>query len=74
MASISTNRFAADEARRDDCLRWGDDYELLFTLPAGVEPPIPAIRIGSVAPRGFAPLTLDGHPLVNAEGLGYQHS
>ena len=64
----------ASDARRDECLRWGDDYELLFTLPAGTVPPVSATRIGSVAPRGFAPLVLDGHPLVNSEGLGYQHS
>lgn len=59
--------------RRDACLRWGDDYELLFTLPADVQPPVPATRIGTVEPRGFAPLVLDGNPLVNTEGLGYQH-
>lgn len=64
----------ADTARREDCLRWGDDYELLFTLPASTPPPVPATRIGSVEPRGFAPLVLDENPLVNAEGLGYQHS
>jgi len=63
----------ADPARRFDCLRWGDDYELLFTLPAGVDPPVAATRIGAVEPRGFAPLFLDGHPVVSAEGLGYQH-
>lgn len=64
----------ADTARREDCIRWGDDYELLFTLPATTTPPVPATRIGSVELRGFAPLRLDEHPLVNAEGLGYQHS
>ncbi|MDE2410973.1 MAG: thiamine-phosphate kinase, partial [Sphingomonadales bacterium] len=26
---------ATDEARRSEALRWGDDYELLFTLPPG---------------------------------------
>jgi thiamine-monophosphate kinase len=64
----------ADPDRREECLRWGDDYELLFTLPADVEPPVPATRIGSVEPRGFAPLVLDFEPLVNAEALGFQHS
>lgn len=63
----------ADSARRDECIRWGDDYELLFTLPRDSSPPVPATRIGSVEPRGFAPLVLDGHPIVNADGLGYQH-
>ena len=64
---------AAPEERRLDALRWGDDYELLFTLPAGVEPPVPATRIGAAEPRGFAPLFVDGHPVVSAEGLGFQH-
>jgi thiamine-monophosphate kinase len=57
--------------RRDEALRWGDDYELLFTLPAGAEPPVPATQIGEVRPAGDAPLLLDGEP---AEGpLGYEH-
>ncbi len=64
----------ADEARRDDCMRWGDDYELLFTLPANCTPPIEVIRIGQVEPAGFAPLFVDGTPIVNSDGLGYQHA
>ncbi|AKQ42481.1 thiamine-monophosphate kinase [Aurantiacibacter atlanticus] len=63
----------ADEARRDDCLRWGDDYELLFTLPEGTFPPVQATRIGAVEARGFAPLFLDGEPIINSDGLGYMH-
>ncbi|MBN9504565.1 MAG: thiamine-phosphate kinase [Altererythrobacter sp.] len=64
---------AAPESRRLDALRWGDDYELLFTLPPGTEPPVSATHIGMVEPRGFAQLFLDGEPLVNSEGLGWQH-
>jgi thiamine-monophosphate kinase len=64
---------AAPEPRRLDALRWGDDYELLFTLAPGAEPPIPATRIGAVEPRGFAPLVLDGEPIVNRAGLGWEH-
>ncbi len=60
-------------ARAMDCLTWGDDYELLFTLPQGVKPPCPASYIGKVEPRGFAPLFLDGEALSNASGLGYSH-
>lgn len=63
----------AESARALDCMRWGDDYQLLFTLPPDVESPVPATRIGSVEPRGFAPLFLDGEPLLNPEGLGYTH-
>ena len=61
------------EGRRLEALRWGDDYELLFALPAGVEPPVPSTLIGQVEPRGSAPLILAGEPIVNGEGLGYQH-
>lgn len=59
--------------RRDACMRWGDDYELLFTLPSNVSPPIECTHIGKVESSGFAPLFLDGEPLINSEGLGYQH-
>jgi len=61
-------------ARRFDCLIWGDDYELLFTLPPGVQPPIPAARIGQVEMRGFAAIFVDGEPVTNPEGLGFSHS
>ncbi|MBT2134337.1 thiamine-phosphate kinase [Croceibacterium sp. LX-88] len=64
---------AVPETRRLDALRWGDDYELLFTLPADVEPPVPASRIGMVEPRGFVPLFLDGEPIANRHGLGWEH-
>jgi len=64
---------ATPEERRFHALRWGDDYELLFTLPAGTEPPVPATRIGSAEPRGFVPLFVDGEPVTNREGLGYEH-
>ncbi len=63
----------APETRRQDALRWGDDYQLLFALPEGVELPIPAHRIGSVQPDSGAPLRLDGQQLNDADGLGYQH-
>jgi thiamine-monophosphate kinase len=41
-------------------LRWGEDYELLFTLPAAVDPPVAAWRIGEVREPGEASLLLDG--------------
>ena len=62
---------AAPEQRRTDALRWGEDYELLFTLPAAVEPTVSAWRIGEVLDRGTAPLVLDGEP--PAGPLGYEH-
>lgn len=81
MATASEATFAIDSAlvpvakaeRRDECLRWGDDYELLFTMAVESQPPIPCTRIGFVESQGFAPLMLDGTSIVNAEGLGYQH-
>ncbi|TRD12637.1 thiamine-phosphate kinase [Erythrobacter insulae] len=63
----------ADEARRDECLRWGDDYQLLFTLPQGVELPWPATMIGTVEPRAPIRLFVDGKPVSSTAGLGYEH-
>jgi len=64
---------AAPEDRRGDALRWGDDYQLLFTTPAGAELPVPATLIGQVLERGEAALILDGVPLGPGERLGYEH-
>jgi thiamine-monophosphate kinase len=64
---------AAPEARRDEALRWGDDYQLLFTAPAGAALPLPATRIGTVLAQGAAPLMLDGTPLGDPARLGWQH-
>lgn len=63
----------ADPARRDDCIRWGDDYELLFTAPPAAVLTVPAHRIGTVAPRGAAPLILGDDPLGDPAHLGYRH-
>lgn len=60
-----------DPARRDAALRWGDDYELLFTLPAGDAPPVDARAIGRVVERGDHALLVDGAPPQGT--LGYQH-
>jgi thiamine-monophosphate kinase len=65
---------ATPEARRDEALRWGDDYQLLFTLPAGADLPCSAHRIGQVQPGSDHPLLLDGRPLPADDPLGYQHS
>lgn len=64
---------AVAESRRLEALRWGDDYELLFTLPPATQPPVSATCIGSVEPRGFVPMFLDGEPIANREGLGWEH-
>ena len=64
---------ATPEARRADALRWGDDYQLLFAAAAGFAPPVPATRIGEALPSGPAPLLLDGQPLDESAGLGFEH-
>lgn len=81
MASASGATFAidsaavavADPARRDECLRWGDDYALLFTAPAGIALPVPAVHIGTVRADSGDALMLDGEPLRDIAGLGYHH-
>lgn len=81
MAQLSRVTFAldsaaipvADAARRDECLRWGDDYELLFTAPPHASLPVPAHHIGTVETAGGTPLILDGAALTNPATLGYQH-
>ncbi len=62
---------ATPEARRDEALRWGDDYQLLFTLPLSFVPAAPAHRIGEVLVQGQAPLLLDD--IAPAAQLGYEH-
>ncbi|MEL6238182.1 MAG: thiamine-phosphate kinase [Pseudomonadota bacterium] len=63
----------ADSARVDDCLRWGDDYELLFTAKPTLELPVPATRIGTVEEASEAPLYLGGTALMDPQSLGYHH-
>ncbi|MCZ8370336.1 MAG: thiamine-phosphate kinase [Porphyrobacter sp.] len=63
----------ADPARAGQCLRWGDDYELLFTAPPSAILPVAAHRIGTVTPRADAPLTLGGELLGDPASLGYRH-
>jgi thiamine-monophosphate kinase len=64
---------ATPENRRGEALRWGDDYQLLFTAPSSASLPVPAVAIGEVVTRGSAPLLLDGRPLTEEAGLGFQH-
>ncbi len=64
---------AGDAEMADRAMRWGDDYELLFTLPDGVRPPVAATRIGAVLPIGPAALLIDGQPADASRPLGFQH-
>lgn len=65
---------AVSEDRRGDALRWGDDYALLFTAPEAADLPVAATRIGTVLPRGDAPLLLDGIAPSPDDRLGYRHT
>ena len=64
---------AGDAALADRAMRWGDDYELLFTLPDAVTAPVAATRIGTVLPVGPAVLLIDGQPADASRPLGFQH-
>jgi thiamine-monophosphate kinase len=63
----------ADQARLDECVRWGDDYELLFTAPADATLPVPATRIGTVLEQGRTPLIFGETPIQSSANLGYCH-
>lgn len=51
----------------------GDDYELLFTLPAGAAPPVPATCIGAASAGNGLTLTVGGAPVPLPGKLGYSH-
>ncbi|MEC3950906.1 thiamine-phosphate kinase [Sphingobium sp. HWE2-09] len=53
--------------------RAGDDYELLFTLPRGITPPVRAIPVGHVAPGSGLTLMIDGAVLPLPDRLGWEH-
>ena len=63
----------ADPAQRDACIRWGDDYELLFTAPPAAALPVTAHRIGTVTSRTIAPLALGAKTFCEPASLGYRH-
>jgi thiamine-monophosphate kinase len=52
---------------------WGDDYQLLFTAPAGLELPITATAVGHVTSGSGLSLTDGGTPIPLPATLGYQH-
>ena len=72
-AAVPLAQGVEEAGRADEALRWGDDYQLLFTLPAGMHPPIPASQIGEVRPAGSSPLLLDGTAPDPTRSLGYLH-
>jgi thiamine-monophosphate kinase len=52
---------------------WGDDYQLLFTVPAGVDLPIAATAVGLVTEGSGLTLSDAGTPIPLPATLGYQH-
>jgi thiamine-monophosphate kinase len=62
---------ATPEHRRDEAMRWGEDYQLLFTLAGGLTPPVPASRIGEVREATDDTILLDGKSVEGS--LGYEH-
>ncbi|MBL4857891.1 MAG: thiamine-phosphate kinase [Erythrobacter sp.] len=74
-ATLSLSREAleplAPQGRLDEALRWGDDYVLLCTGPAGLEAELPLTPIGEVLKRGPSALLLDGEPPHG--DLGFTH-
>ncbi len=56
-----------------DAASAGDDYELLFTLPDGVEPPVPATPIGTASAGSGLTLMANGAPVPLPAKLGYRH-
>lgn len=63
---------AAPEERRQAAIRWGEDYQLLFTASPGVDLPVCAFPIGTVE-EGEPPLLVDGAAIFAPDGLGYRH-
>ena len=53
--------------------RAGDDYELLFTLPRGMTPPVRAIPIGHVSAGWGLTLMIDGAVVPLPDRLGWEH-
>ncbi len=51
----------------------GDDYQLLFALPAGATPPVAAQRIGSFSQGSGLEAFFNGHTVALPERLGWQH-
>ena len=63
----------ADRTRAHECVRWGDDYQLLFTAPVDASLPVAATRIGSVDESGGGALWMDDDLMTSPQDLGYQH-
>jgi thiamine-monophosphate kinase len=72
--SLDYRTFAGtDRASRLAAATSGDDYALLFAMPAGAQPPVPATLIGSFA-RGAGLTLRDGaETIAPPPRLGFEH-
>lgn len=52
---------------------WGDDYQLLFTVPPGAKVPVPACAVGHVVEGTGLALFEGDQPIALPPLLGYQH-
>ncbi|WNO53397.1 thiamine-phosphate kinase [Stakelama saccharophila] len=62
-----------DRAARLAAATAGDDYELLFALPAGAAPPVAATRIGRFGEGGGISLTDGADPVPVPGRAGFEH-
>lgn len=62
-----------DRAARLAAATAGDDYELLFALPEGEEPPCPATRVGGFAEGSGLTLSHGGTAVELPSSLGFEH-
>jgi thiamine-monophosphate kinase len=51
----------------------GDDYELLFALPVGDEPPVDAVLVGRFGEGSGIAITWRSTPVQLPASLGFQH-
>jgi thiamine-monophosphate kinase len=58
---------------RIQAVSWGDDYQLLFTIPDGVKLPVPATVVGQVTQGSGLSLFDAGTPIPLPASLGYEH-
>ncbi|MEP7006860.1 MAG: thiamine-phosphate kinase [Sphingomonas bacterium] len=72
--SVDCHAYAgADRAARLSAATSGDDYALLFAMPAGAQPPVPAALIGSFATGAGLTLRDGAETIPIPPRLGFEH-
>ncbi|MEZ0496173.1 thiamine-phosphate kinase [Sphingomonas sp. IW22] len=79
LAAVPRSRAACAHAGTDRAARLraatgGDDYALLFALPDGTAPPVPAARLGVFGPGAGLHLTDEGQAVDLPKTLGWEHA